>query len=269
MLADGERQAYSKLTLAYRSSPFSFSSYVGNVKVVYPCNSLKVAKEKVKELKLINRIGRYKHEGAGIIKWSHGWFEENRTVQTRKQYGKIRIRKGLPSHLPHQIQELLLYGLLHDFFHTGIHRSKIYRELQLNDQGLVELLRMSHSDSSHPLVTTIKKYDRIASYFTRKYKAPRIMRYNYRLPEESQVIDFENLVNQITQVVNKKNVFKLYEFIYKSEELGLLNEAFEFSYTSLKFHLLLIANMIVRDYLHGYLDPFLGSYQPQFVGRLV
>ncbi|MFX0172130.1 MAG: hypothetical protein ACFE9L_09430 [Candidatus Hodarchaeota archaeon] len=127
---------------------------------------------------------------------------------------------------------------------------------------------MSHSASSHPLVTTFKKYNRIASYLTRQYKAPRITRYNYKLSEESQTIDFEALATQITQVVNQKNVFKLYELIYKSEELGLLNESFEFSYTSLKVHLLLIGNMIVRDYLHGYLDAFRASYTPQFVGSL-
>ncbi|MFX0172379.1 MAG: hypothetical protein ACFE9L_10690 [Candidatus Hodarchaeota archaeon] len=127
---------------------------------------------------------------------------------------------------------------------------------------------MSHSASSHPLVTTFKKYDRITSYLTRHYKAPRITRYNYELPEDFQAIDFEALATQITQVVNQKNVFKLYELIYHSEELGLLNESFEFSYTSLKVHLLLIGNMIVRDYLHGYLDAFLASYTPQFVGSL-
>lgn len=48
----------------------------------------------------------------------------------------------------------------------------------------------------------------------------------------------------------------------------ILNEPLEYGSTSLKYYLLLIANMIVRDYLHGYLDAFLASYHPQFAGTL-
>ncbi|MHA2500579.1 MAG: hypothetical protein ACXAEL_13510, partial [Candidatus Hodarchaeales archaeon] len=53
----------------------------------------------------------------------------------------------------------------------------------------------------------------------------------------------------------------------RSKELDQSNEAFEFGHTSLKFHLLIIANLIVRDYLHGYLEGFLGDYMGQFSHR--
>ncbi|MHA2496723.1 MAG: hypothetical protein ACXAEI_14670 [Candidatus Hodarchaeales archaeon] len=172
--------------------------------------------------------------------------------------------------MPFAVQDLILYGLLHDFFDTegsNGHKSKIYIEPALANHALVELLRQSHSDSGHVLVTTFKKYDQIAAFLTRQRKAPRLTRYNYQAREEFQVIDFQQLADQIAQVVNTRNVYKLYLFIHRSKELDQLNEAFEFGHTSLKFHLLIIANLIVRDYLHGYLEGFLGDYMGQFSHR--
>ncbi|MFX0113544.1 MAG: hypothetical protein ACFFB3_03270, partial [Candidatus Hodarchaeota archaeon] len=73
--------------------------------------------------------------------------------------------------------------------------------------------------------------------------------------------------DQIAQEVDTRNVYKLYLFIHRSKEFDQLNEAFEFGHTSLKSHLLLIANMIVRDYLHGHLEAFLGDYSGHFSHR--
>ncbi|MFQ5978946.1 MAG: hypothetical protein ACE5OZ_12540 [Candidatus Heimdallarchaeota archaeon] len=106
---------------------------------------------------------------------------------------------------------------------------------------------------------SFKKYDRIAAALTRKYKAPRSSRYNWKFQESPQTIDFHALASQVQKIVDKENVFKLYLFIYQSEELERLNETLEFGHTSLRFHLLLIANMIVRDYLCGHLEEYLAQ----------
>jgi len=128
----------------------------------------------------------------------------------RSKYGKIKIRKGLPSSLPYEIQELLFYGLLHDFFHTVIHKSKIYLEPQLENQSLVDLLRQSHSDNSHLLIETFKKYDGIASYLTRRYKAPRTTRYNWKTSDDFQLIDFDRWF----RLFFRHFLFFLFEFQY-------------------------------------------------------
>ncbi|MFW9915918.1 MAG: hypothetical protein ACFFGZ_09950 [Candidatus Thorarchaeota archaeon] len=266
----GQWQPYTKINAAVPMYPFAYSSYTGTITVRYKCKSWEVAQKKLQEVKRIRRIGRGSSEGLGRIYWREAWFEESPTALPHKRSGKIKIRKGLPYPLPYAVQDLILYGLLHDFFDTtGLngHKSKIYIEPDLADHTLVELLKQSHSDSDHVLVTTFKKYDRIAAFLTRQRKAPRLTRYNYRAREDYQTLDFQQLAEKIAQVVNTRNVYKLYLFIQRSKALDQLNEAFEFGHTSLRVHLLLIANLIVRDYLHGCLEPFLRNYIGQFSHR--
>ncbi|MFX0170304.1 MAG: hypothetical protein ACFE9L_00130 [Candidatus Hodarchaeota archaeon] len=264
-ITKAQRISYLKVAIAFPSYPFACTGYTGQVTVTYQCKSLKAAKNKLKDLSQITRIGSNRSLELGKIQWLEYTFEESPPISWKKQYGKIKIRKGLPSGLPPEIQELVLYGLLHDFFHTTIHKSKIYLEPPLENQALVEVLRQSHSDTTHLLIETFKKYDGIASYLTRRSKAPRMTRYNWQTAEDFQLIDFEVLATQIAQVVNTRNVFKLYLLIYQSQDLESLNESLDFGHTSLRYHLLLIANFIVRDYLHGYLDAFLKAYQVHFL----
>ena len=53
------------------------------------------------------------------------------------------------------------------------------------------------------------------------------------------------LTKQIAETAN--NVWKLYEYIYKSKELDQLNESLEFGQSSLCFYLLLITNLLVQN----------------------
>lgn len=52
--------------------------------------------------------------------------------------------------------------------------------------------------------------------------------------------------------------------ISHSRELDQLNEALKFGHTSLRYHLVLIANLVIRDYLHDNLDQFLNDYVAEF-----
>lgn len=264
MITRAQQGQYSKIQTTIPMVPFVYTSFTGIIILEYKCNSLEVAKKKLKKLKNIKRIGRCKADELGRIHWLEGRIEESTAIKKRKRYGKIKIRKGLPPTLPFAIRELLIYGLLHDFVHTAIHRSKIYVELALQDQELLSLLRESHSQTTHFLVKTFKKYDQQAAYLTRKNRSKRTTRYNYHNQNKENEIDFQQLADQITKVVNTRNVFRVYEFIYNSVELARINESLEYAQTNLRFHLLLIANMIVRDYQHGYLDEFLVQYKPHF-----
>ena len=111
----------------------------------------------------------------------------------------------------------------------------------------MELLRQHHDNKQNSsLVQRFQLYDRIASSITRKNKSPRLNRYNWKA-KATQKIDFQLLAQQIAEVSN--NPWKLYEYIYNSKELELLNESFEYGHTSLRRHLLIIANLIVFRYL--------------------
>jgi len=100
------------------------------------------------------------------------------------------------------------------------------------------------------LVQKGQYYDRIAAYITRKHKVLTNNRYNFKQPN-FETIDFQQLASEIAEVVNQRNIHKFYEFVYYNKDLGLLNESLEFAHTALRIHLLIIANLIVRDYLLG------------------
>ena len=91
---------------------------------------------------------------------------------------KFRNRKGLPHNLPKEIHELIRYSLLHDFFHTPRHRSKIY-EPQLENEKLIEQLRKHHEKVEDPLIRTFQEYDQRASMITRKICSPIYSRYKW------------------------------------------------------------------------------------------
>ncbi len=84
----------------------------------------------------------------------------------------------------------------------------------------------------------------MAASMTRKILSPRTNRYNWRVKKK---IDFELLGIEIQEVAN--NIWKLYDYIYKSKELAQLNESIKYGHTSLRMHLLIIANLIVQDKL--------------------
>jgi hypothetical protein len=60
-------------------------------------------------------------------------------------------------------------------------------------------------------------------------------------------VNFKKIAKEITEVHD--NIWRLYQYIYDSNELDKLNEALEHGYTSIKKHLLIITNLIVHEFL--------------------
>lgn len=152
----------------------------------------------------IHQIGKLQSEGMGKIQWFSGCIHKSKREkdQNRKRPQKLKIRKGLPHNLPIEIQELVQYGLLHDFFHNSLHRSKIYVEPPLHDAHYMELLRDHHENKyNSSLVQRFQKYDRIASSITRKNRFPRPNRYNWKA-KATQKIDFQLLAQKIAETSN-------------------------------------------------------------------
>ncbi|MFW9777931.1 MAG: hypothetical protein ACFFE8_03675 [Candidatus Heimdallarchaeota archaeon] len=88
----------------------------------------------------------------------------------------------------------------------------------------------------------------IAASMTRTIRSPRTNRYTW---EAKGTIDFEALAHELEQV--EGNIWRLYQYIYQSNELRQLNESLTHGHSSLRYHLLLIANLIVHDFLRGVL----------------
>ncbi|MHA2247031.1 MAG: hypothetical protein ACXADY_18955 [Candidatus Hodarchaeales archaeon] len=105
----------------------------------------------------------------------------------------------------------------------------------------------SRSYLFHPVSATPvprQKFDRQAASISRKIRSPRTNRYRWSTISK---INFQNLAIELEEV--SKNFFwKLYEYIYQSKELESLNESFQYGHSSLRYHLLLIANLIVQDF---------------------
>ena len=244
------RRYYSKINTGKAMYPYSFICYLGTLQIRFQCSSKAQAQHKLTQLIKISHIGRYQSEGLGLIQWNMAYLLKNKLKQKKSR--RLKIRKGLPQHLPQHVLDLIKYGILHDFFHNNLHKSKIYVEPLLKNQQYMEMLR-DHHENGHKskFIEIFQHYDRLASSITRKIRSPRSDRYNWRANKK---IDFQLLANQISEVSD--NVWKLYRFIYQSKELDLLNESFLFGHTSLRLHLLFITNLIVFDYLNNTLRKF-------------
>ena len=113
------------------------------------------------------------------MEWLYTTTKQEEYYQKRKKYNKVKIRKGLIKNLNKKNQELLRYALLHDFVHTERHKSKIYVEVTLKDENLLERLRKHHQiDTEDSLVQKFQKFDRWAASLTRKVVSPTPLRYN-------------------------------------------------------------------------------------------
>jgi hypothetical protein len=241
------RRYYGKITTGKPMYPYQFKCYLGTVELTCKVKNKQQAKRKLANLLEIRQLGRFQSEGMGIVTWKSGCIDDY-VERTRKR--NIKIRKGLPHYLPNSVKELLQYALLHDFFNNTNHVSKIYIEPDIADEQLVERLRKHHErDTNDDLIKFFQKYDQLSAMITRKIKSPKENRYNWKA---SKKVDFKKLAKEIKEV--SSNVWKLYRYIYESRELGMLNESLQHGHTSLRKHLLVIANLIVQNYQKGFLE---------------
>jgi len=248
-ISQPKRRYYMKLNDIRPIYQYSFITYLGTLVLEYKSHSMEKLKEKMVGLLQQTHLGRLKNEGLGQIDWKSSKIlkKTSKKTKTRIKKRRLGIRKGLPSKMTEGQQELLKYALLHDFFHTEKHPSKIYQEPQLVDLKFVEKLRQHHNKTEDPLIKKFQYYDRLAASITRKIRSPIISRYNWQAKKRLQKIDFKKLAKEIKEV-SEENIWNLYRYIYESKELALLNESMDFGYTKLKKHLLVIANIIVQDF---------------------
>lgn len=243
VIVNPKRRYITKSHKERRIYPFSFIGYLGTINLTYRCRTFAEAKKKLTELVRITHIGRFWSEGLGRVEWLKGKISRRGKHLKKAYHSHVKIRKGLPHNLPNHIQQLLRYALLHDFVHTSKHKSKIYVEIQVED---IQGLKNHHESTKNKLIQTFQKYDRIAACMTRKVRSPRKNRYTW---EAQRKVDFNQLKLEIEKV--EYHVWRLYQYIYESKELHALNESLNHGHSSLRYHLLLIVNLIVQGYLRG------------------
>ena len=253
---------------------YSYVGYVGQLLVTYKCRSKTGGRSKLLDLLQIQSLGKFQNEGCGRIRWLNYSFIKNESLKLRRPIKqpkyKLKIRKGIPQNLPPAIKDLVRYGLLHDFYiclkPDGTHYpSKIYLEPKINNKILFKLLKLSHAKPNHILVNVHAKYDGLAASITRREKSPRNNRYNWKQVNSGLVVDFYQLTEEIRNLVDNFSLNRLYHYIHQSVDIDLLNESFRYGHTSLRTHLLLIANLIIRDYYNGRLENFIKEYSTNYL----
>ncbi|MFQ5981395.1 MAG: hypothetical protein ACE5OZ_24905 [Candidatus Heimdallarchaeota archaeon] len=246
------RRYIGKLTVGQPMFPYVYEGHLGQFEVRYRCASRAKAEQKLTKLLNVEALGLFTSEGLGVVDWLRGSLKKLKTTKTfTKWTRKVRIRKGLPHTLPEEVQRLIQLALLHDFYNTSSHRSKIYVEPEIADEELLRICRSHHDKSKEESVVFLQKYDRWAASLTRpSYKSPRPDRYNWRAKKK---IDFPVLAQQLIDA-NTKGVWALYNFIYANKELDFLNESLEHGHTSLKRHILIMSNIIVHDFVQNRIE---------------
>lgn len=239
------RRYYNKIISLKPMYPYSLICYLGEIEVQCFCKTQSKLERKLNKLLNIKFLGRFWSEGLGQIRWLKGYNAHSaKQKKNIKPIKKVKIRKGLPDQISEEVQKLVQYALLHDFYNTSRHKSKIYGEPEINNSKLMEILREHHEKTDNPLILTFQHYDRLGARLTRKFRSPRTNRYNWYA---TKTIDFTKLADEIAEVAD--HPWKLYEYIYQSEELSHLTVSLQQGHTSLQGHLLIVTNLIVHDYL--------------------
>lgn len=247
-LETGEKPLKSyigKLVKGERKAPEQLQAYRGFVQVICIDSNGSRAKKNISQYLNYEYLGCHVNEGFGKVKWLNYKEEDYQKVKSKPKRTQFRIRKGLGSNYPKELQRLLIALMLHDFVKTEKHMSKIYTEIAIEDEEIREACKNHHNraESKNNLLHQVKYYDRLAASMTRKRTLKTFTRYDY----ENGKIYFEKLAKEIEE--RQQSAYKLYHYIYHSEELNRIVESMRCVKKSLKNHLLLMVNLAIGDYL--------------------
>ncbi|HUT81234.1 MAG TPA: hypothetical protein VMZ29_08525 [Candidatus Bathyarchaeia archaeon] len=219
------------------------NAYRGYLKITSVNSSEKVLRKRIEKLIQKRFLGQYTSEGYGRVYWIECSIADYQTKPFLPKK-KFTIRKGLGINYPIPLQRLLIALLLHDFVHTEKHQSKIYKQVTIADEEIREACLNHHTRNAtkNQYVPLIKRYDALAAYITRKKAVKTFTRYD----KENGEINFQELANEIEN--RSDSAYKLYSFIYQSDVLSRIVESLSYQKSSLRIHLLMMANLAINDY---------------------
>jgi len=243
------RSFVGKLVKGERKAPTILNAYRGFVKVSYVSTSEAQARKRINYFLSLDNLGSNANDGFGKVEWKNYQEESYKKQPAPRKWKKLLIRKGLGPTYPEELKKLLLALMLHDFVHTERHPSKIYQEINIENEKIREACRNHHNGEEkenwlHPLV---KYYDQLASRLSRK----KPFKTNYRYDFKNGTIDFEKLTQEIEERQNSP--YKLYNYIYHSKELKRVVESMEYGKKSLRNHLLLMVNLAINSYYNKWM----------------
>ncbi len=235
--------SFSKLVKGESRAPTVLHAYRGFVQVSCVGYNTEKLLTKISSFMTNRFLGSYSSEGFGRVKWLECKIES--FIHTKaNQRKEFKIRKGLGVNYPEKLLKLLKVLMLHDFVHTERHPSKIYQELQIEDEEIRTACVNHHNGAEHTnaLLPILQYYDRLASSISRKKRFKVPSRYN----RENGEIDFKLLKQDLEQV--QHSPYRLYNYIYHSKELERIVESMDYGISSLRNHLLLMVNLAINDY---------------------
>ena len=216
-----------KLVKGERKAPNVLNGFRGFVKITSVDISIEKLKRRIEPFLQKQFIGQYTKEGLGRVTWINCMLENYKPKRIAKRR-KLKIRKGLGGNYPKQLQRLLTALMLHDFVHTELHPSKIYHQITIEDEEISEACLNHHNKekNGNQFVKLINRYD-----------------------FDNGEINFSKLKEEIER--RRNSAYRLYNFIYQSEELKRTVEAMDYKYSSLRTHLLLMVNLAINEYHMG------------------
>ncbi|MHA1435721.1 MAG: hypothetical protein ACTSO7_17920 [Candidatus Heimdallarchaeota archaeon] len=241
------RTYVGKMTKGERKAPTKQLAYRGYIRVTTIERNEERGRRNILNYLTQDHLGKKTSEGYGKVQWINYREENYQPEQQEPKRKKLTLRKGLGPNYPKELQRLLIAIMLHDFVKTEKHPSKIFQEITIEDEEIREACLNHHNESltKNDLLPLLKNYDHLASYITRKKPFKTLTRYDFN----NGKIDFKQLVNEIEERQN--SAYKLYNYIYNSQELTRIVESMTFGYNSLRNHILLMVNLAINDYLQG------------------
>ncbi len=238
------RTYIGKLTKGERKAPTKQLAYRGFIRVTTIDRNEERGRKNILNYLTKDFLGKRTSEGFGKVQWVNYREEEYLQKQQEPKRKKLKLRKGLGPNYPKELQRLLIALMLHDFVKTEKHPSKIFQEITIEDEEIREACLNHHNreNSKNNLLPIVKYYDHLASYITRRKPYKTLTRYDFN----NGKIDFKKLVIDIEEKQN--SIYKLYNYIYQSKELGRIVESMTYGCNSLRNHLLLMVNLAINNY---------------------
>ena len=229
VIIKGLNRFCGKIKAGARMYPNAYKAYYGTVEF-YTNDPIPVLN--------LDGIGKFQTEGMGIVRWIK--VERGRPPLPRRG---LKIRRCLPK-LSERDERFVKALLLHDFVSTPKHQSKIYFDVEIEDERVRWLCKHHHDRIDDPELELLQKYDRWSAMLGRKIRYKTFSRYSLLAKSK---IDFEKLKREIE--VRQHSAYSLYSFVYNSKELEVIAEATDYGFSSLRRHLLVAVGLYLADRL--------------------
>ena len=226
-------------------APTVLRGYRGFVKISCVGYNEEKLLSKMNEFLKRDFLGSYISDGFGRVKWLECEIKEYSPSNTPFKK-KFKICKGLGTNYPEELKRLLIALMLHDFVDNDFHPSKIYHSITIEDKEIRDACVNHHNreESSNTLLPLVKHYDKLASMIFRRKKVMVHQRYS----KGKEKIDFHQLVQNLEE--NQQSAYKLYNYLYQSNDLDRIVESLRYGENNLRNHLLAMVNLAINDFYH-------------------